>query len=131
MKALVACVLLVVACDRSTPSATSESVPGVAPVAAPVAAHARTPAHELIDKFQCSRCHEVPGVQPAVRDKHCFGCHQQIHAGTFDAKPEAIAKWRDHIKSLRDAPSLPSQLGFRSSPTLSRTRGCADRARVQ
>lgn len=66
----------------------------------------RVRADDLVAKFECTRCHEVPNAESAVRDKHCFGCHQQIHAGTFAAKPETLVKWRAHIQSMRSAPSL-------------------------
>ncbi len=68
-------------------------------------------ASTLVETFQCNRCHDVPGTEPAVRDKHCVRCHQQIHAGTFVLDTGTLSKdtlehWRGHIKSLRDAPSL-------------------------
>lgn len=68
-------------------------------------------AARLVDKFQCNRCHDVPGIEPAVRDKHCVRCHQQIHAGTFaldqgTLAPATLDRWRAHIQSLRYAPSL-------------------------
>lgn len=99
MKWLVAFALLA-ACDRT--AAPSEPPPS-APTPSTIA---RTRADDLITKFECHRCHDVPGTQPAVRDKHCFGCHQQIHAGTFEAKTETIEKWRGRIQGLRHAPSL-------------------------
>ncbi len=67
---------------------------------------ARVDASDLIAKFQCTRCHDVPGSEPAPRDKHCVRCHQQIHEGTFPADPEVLAEWRTHIVSLRWVPSL-------------------------
>ena len=95
--------IVLAACDSSPPPEKVQPAPTVAPAATPVAQQAT---HDLIEKFQCNRCHDVPGTPAAVRDKHCFRCHQQIHAGTFDAKAEAIEKWRGRIHSLRDAPSL-------------------------
>lgn len=99
-------VLMIAACDRPS------SAPTVAP---PVDAQITVSpaARQLVEKFQCNRCHDIPGIEPAVRDKHCFRCHQQIHAGTFTLdtgtlKPETLEKWRGHVQSLRDAPSLTS-----------------------
>ncbi len=95
--------LVIAACDRST------TEPSVAP---PVDAQVTVPrANKLVDKFQCNRCHDLPGIELAVRDKHCFRCHQQIHAGTFALDKGTLSKdtlenWRAHITSLRDAPSL-------------------------
>ncbi|MBX3158887.1 MAG: c-type cytochrome [Deltaproteobacteria bacterium] len=66
----------------------------------------RVDATELIAKYECTRCHEVPKVAAAVRDKHCVACHRQILDGTFAAEPERLAKWRGRITSLTDVPSL-------------------------
>ena len=63
-------------------------------------------ASDLLVKFECTRCHDVPGVAAAPRDKHCVRCHQQIHDGTFDATPELLEKWRGRITSMRWVPSL-------------------------
>ena len=94
---LVLAIAFLVACDRPREPAAI----------APQAMTAERPrVDDLIEKFQCNRCHDVPNTEPAGRDKHCVRCHQQIHAGTFDAKPDTLARWRDHIQSLRDVPSL-------------------------
>ena len=97
-----------VACgERAAPS------PAPPPVAsAPVV---RVDASDLIAKFQCTRCHDMPEIAAAPRDKHCVRCHQEIHAGTFvaevDGQPHAIdaptfARWQGRITSMRWAPSL-------------------------
>lgn len=67
---------------------------------------ARVDASDLIAKFECTRCHDIPGSEAAPRDKHCVRCHQQIHEGTFPAEPDVLAEWRTNIVSLRWAPSL-------------------------
>jgi mono/diheme cytochrome c family protein len=96
--------LVIASCDRSS------SPPSVAsPVDAPLTLSSG--ASKLVEKFQCNRCHDVPGTEPAVRDKHCFRCHQQIHAGTFvldkgALEPATLDRWRGHIQSMRNAPSL-------------------------
>ena len=104
---LLSIAVVIAACDRSTTPPPPE--PSIAP---PVDAQVTVPrANKLVDKFQCNRCHDTPGAEPAVRDKHCFRCHQQIHAGTFALDQGTLSKdtletWRGHIQSLRDAPSL-------------------------
>jgi cytochrome c2 len=35
-------------------------------------------------------------------------CHREIRAGTFDAPPAALARWRSHVRSLLVVPSLQS-----------------------
>lgn len=73
---------------------------------APPAKPPRVDATALFAKFECTRCHDIPAVAEAPRDKHCVRCHQQIHAGTFEAAPAHLAKWRGRITSLRFAPDL-------------------------
>jgi len=106
-------VMLAVACDRtekwteSSEGSSTDVTAGsaVTPAGAQVTV-ARVAAGDVLEKFECTRCHEVPQTTVAVRDKHCFACHQQIHDATFDAKPETLLKWRGRIQSLRHAPSL-------------------------
>jgi hypothetical protein len=66
----------------------------------------RVDASELIAKLECNRCHDIPNVAAAPRDKHCVACHRQILDGTFDGEPELVAKWRGRITSLPAVPSL-------------------------
>jgi cytochrome c2 len=73
---------------------------------APPPAKPRVDARDLFVKFECTRCHDVPAIAEAPRDKHCVRCHQQIHDGSFAAAPEHLAHWRDRITSLRWAPTL-------------------------
>lgn len=77
-----------------------------APPPRPTTTKPRVDASDLIAKLECTRCHDIPGIAEAPRDKHCVRCHQQIHDGTFAAAPEHLAKWRDRITSLRWAPDL-------------------------
>jgi cytochrome c2 len=90
MRLAIACLVLSACSDRTSP-----------PPPKP-----RVDASDLIAKYECTRCHDVPGVAEAPRDKHCVRCHQQIHDGTFEAAPEHLAKWRGRITSLRWAPAL-------------------------
>jgi cytochrome c2 len=67
----------------------------------------RVDATALFVKFECTRCHEIPNVAPAPRDKHCVQCHQQIHDGTFElGSDEVKERWKGHIHSIRWVPSL-------------------------
>jgi cytochrome c2 len=59
-----------------------------------------------VEKFECTRCHELPGFEPAPLNKHCVTCHQAIHEGTFEAPKKSLAKWQKNIVSLVYAPSL-------------------------
>ena len=99
MKWIALALVGLVACSRSPEWHDVDPPPAVA-------MPANTETDILVWRFQCTRCHEVPRTEPAVRDKHCVTCHQQIHAGTFEAKAETITRWRGHIQSLRSAPSL-------------------------
>ena len=114
---------IIAACDEgSAPPSRSAAIATPAPVA-------RTDAADLIAKFECSRCHDIPQVAPAPLIKHCVHCHQEIHAGTFavDALPDAtdapvravdasiLARWQGRISSLRWAPSLAAADRLRRS----------------
>jgi len=85
--------------DRSASSAPPSSPP-------PLPTVARVDASALIEKLECTRCHEIPAIAAAPREKHCVRCHQDIHAGTFATDPPTLARWRGRITSLRWAPSL-------------------------
>ncbi|MBA3500735.1 MAG: c-type cytochrome [Myxococcota bacterium] len=94
MKWPLACLVLIACSDR-----TSTSTPP--PVPKP-----RVDATALLVKFECTRCHDVPAIAEAPRDKHCVRCHQQIHDGSFEAAREHLARWQGRITSLRWAPTL-------------------------
>jgi cytochrome c2 len=61
---------------------------------------------EALAHFECNRCHEGAGMEPAPAARQCVGCHQEIEAGTYEAKPELIAQWREKIVHLKNVPSL-------------------------
>jgi cytochrome c2 len=61
---------------------------------------------ELVQRFECNRCHEGTGLAAAPLEKHCFACHEQIATGKFKVSAEALARFRPHILDARDAPSL-------------------------
>jgi len=96
--AIAIALVVVLGCrDRATPG--DPPPPPPPPVA-------RVDASALITRFECTRCHELPELPAAPREKHCVRCHQDIHAGTFAADAPTLARWRGRITSLRWAPSL-------------------------
>lgn len=62
--------------------------------------------HDLVQRFECNRCHEGTGLGTAPLTKNCFSCHEQILSGRFPASPAALARFRPHVESAREAPSL-------------------------
>ncbi len=113
------------ACSRRTPPAHRMLA---ASVLAPVnsAASSEPPAlttvhgdaargRDLVQRFECNRCHEGTGFAPAPLEKNCFSCHEQIATGKFKVSAEALARFRPHILDARDAPSLTA-LGDRLDP---------------
>lgn len=106
---------LVLAC---TPGGRSDPLPVPVPVplvalelAADPAAVARGQA--LVDEFECVRCHDVPGREPAPLERHCVRCHQDILAGKFPAPPDTLREWQGHIIHLTDVPALRGVDRFR------------------
>ena len=65
-----------------------------------------TRGRELVQRFECNRCHEGTGLASAPLEKHCFACHEQIATGKFKVSAQALARFRPHIMDARDAPSL-------------------------
>ena len=63
---------------------------------------------ELVQKFECNRCHEGTGMASATREKACVQCHSDITEGRFDAPPATLAKWKPRVKDLTEVPSLTS-----------------------
>jgi len=70
---------------------------------------------ELVEHFECNRCHEGTGLGSAPLAKNCFSCHEQIITGKFPVSPAALARFRPHVASAREAPSLTA-LGARLEP---------------
>jgi len=60
----------------------------------------------LVAKFECNRCHEGTGLDKPTLDKDCVRCHQEIHAGSYQASASTLAKWQKTIVHFRDTPSL-------------------------
>lgn len=92
-------VLLLVVCALST--ACSK-----APKEEPLLVGNATRGAELVEKYECQRCHDGAGVRPIGDDKHCVHCHQAIEKRTYPAPPESLDKWNANIKHFREVPSL-------------------------
>lgn len=67
---------------------------------------AREAAKLRVEHFQCNRCHTIEGIEPVPVEESCVDCHAQIMAGTYEDKPELLAKWRENIVHLKVTPSL-------------------------
>jgi cytochrome c2 len=70
---------------------------------------------ELVDTFECNRCHTVQAVAPAPRDKHCVQCHDDISRGQFPAPASAMARWKKTVDAYTVNPSLVN-VGARLDP---------------
>ena len=88
--------------------ATHSETSSVTPVAHGNAARGRA----LVELFECNRCHEGTGLASVPLSKHCFACHEQIILGKFPVSSAALARFRPHVGSAREAPSLTA-LGAR------------------
>jgi cytochrome c2 len=110
------------ACAQQTPqqtqprpalSALPPALPGPTVQAGAVAAPGDVArGRELVQRFECNRCHEGTGLGSAPLAKNCFSCHEQIISGSFPVSAAALARFRPHVASAREAPSL-SALGAR------------------
>ncbi len=116
---------LVAACGSSSPSG-EETGPApsanaaVAPTSVADSADAPEPADDgppgdaihgkqLVQKFECNRCHDGTGTAAPKAEKQCFHCHAEIEKGAFTAPNAKIeAHWRDVVGDLVEAPSLTS-----------------------
>jgi cytochrome c2 len=102
------------ACTRRTPSQQRTRPVTSAAVTEPRAANqVATVTHgdaargrELVERFECNRCHEGTGLGTAPLAKNCFSCHEQIITGKFPVSAAALARFRPHVASAREAPSL-------------------------
>ena len=103
---------LLAACEGRTPPSASQpklTVPVLAAApaaAAPAASGNAWRGHELVQRFECNRCHEGTGLEPAPLAQNCFSCHEQIITGRFPVSAAALARFRPHVASAREAPSL-------------------------
>lgn len=71
-----------------------------------------SPELEVLARYQCVRCHDVPDVAPAATERGCLRCHRAILDGSLgaqlghDVDPAALAAWRSRIVHFIDVPSL-------------------------
>ena len=84
------------------PTSSASSVASAVPAATADAAVGRA----LVEAYECNRCHEGTGLDPAPRAKSCVACHQDILAGRFEAPEDALESWRGNIVHLRHVPTL-------------------------
>jgi cytochrome c2 len=110
---------LAVACSRhewqgeSARSNVSALPAATAPApSAPPARGDATRGRALVEQLECNRCHEGTGLAAAPLAKNCFSCHEQIITGRFPVSAAALARFRPHVASAREAPSLTA-LGAR------------------
>ncbi|HEX2673239.1 MAG TPA: hypothetical protein VHM25_20300, partial [Polyangiaceae bacterium] len=104
------------ACTRRAPPHSTNPAPSASPatrnellasngVAAPIHGDAAR-GRELVEHFECNRCHEGTGLGSAPLAKNCFSCHEQIITGQFPVSAAALARFRPHVASAREAPTL-------------------------
>src|SRR5262245_39845884 len=67
---------------------------------------------ELVERYECARCHEGVAAAAVPREKHCVRCHQDIRDGSFPAPPAKLAAWREHVEPHTEVPSLAA-IGLR------------------
>jgi len=106
-----------VGCKKPEQKPSPESSPSVSGSLAVVDPPPPTPSNlvgdaergrSLVEKFECSRCHEGTGVPAATFEKHCVTCHQDIWNDKFKAAPDKIAKWKKTVVHYLNAPSFES-----------------------
>src|SRR6187431_1179801 len=82
------------------------AVPGVPLATVAIARGDAVRGRELVQRFECNRCHEGTGLGSAPLAKNCFSCHEQISRGNFPVAAAALARFQAHVASAREAPSL-------------------------
>jgi cytochrome c2 len=108
---------LATACKKPNPDSAPEPRPSAsATTSAPALAPPPPPlvfkggdvekGRALVERFECSRCHDGTKVAAAAFEKHCVTCHQDIWNDKFKAKPDKIEKWKKTIVHYLNAPSL-------------------------
>lgn len=94
------------ALEKPAPSAAAAPPPP-----APAARVAAAPGDakrgkQLVEKYECNRCHDGTGLAPAPLEKHCTSCHEDITTGKYRAPAAKLAKWKPNVAHVREAPSL-------------------------
>lgn len=100
--------------DPTTNPSSNDAGPSVvADIATPPgnAAHGK----ELVDTYQCNRCHDGATDVAPPENKQCVKCHDNIMKGLFKAPPETVAKWKPRVKEYADSPSLTGAKRFNKS----------------
>lgn len=94
--------------DSTAPGAVASSAPTNA--AAPGAYHGgdKERGRQVIEAFECTRCHSIPSFRPAARDKNCVSCHDDISRGAFPAPADAVHRWQKTVEPYVVNPSLAS-----------------------
>lgn len=116
MRALAAVVALaaaLAACGHPGDSSGTAKKSG-APAADALLVGDATRGRQLVEKFECTRCHTVANVAEPPKDRQCAGCHHDINAGTGSAAgatPEQRTRWQGKVLELGDVPSLVSTGG--------------------
>ncbi|HLM72638.1 MAG TPA: hypothetical protein VK459_08100, partial [Polyangiaceae bacterium] len=62
----------------------------------------------LMQRFECSRCHDIAGVTEPLPEKDCVGCHQEILSQPkYPAPADVLPKWREAVRPLAVTPNFP------------------------
>lgn len=65
---------------------------------------------DVVEHYQCNRCHVVPGLEPtsAPLAENCVTCHQAIQGGRLDLwyQEAEVKKWKGHLTHLVRTPEL-------------------------
>lgn len=79
--------------------------------------------HKVIERHQCSKCHEIAGEREWPRDLSCRNCHAFVQS--TKGKPDEIAKqkalypdWEMYIENVKHYLTVPnlSKIGARIKP---------------
>lgn len=72
---------------------------------------------DVLSRYQCRRCHDLPGQEKLPQEQSCVGCHQGIFRGDFDNRfsKEAVDRWKSHIHHLLLVPDL-KEVSWRLRP---------------
>jgi mono/diheme cytochrome c family protein len=87
----------------------SEALPTVTPD--PRGDHSR--GLTLMQRFECSRCHDIAGVTEPLPEKDCVGCHQEILSQPkYPAPADVLPKWREAVRPLAVTPNFPEAASY-------------------
>jgi mono/diheme cytochrome c family protein len=67
----------------------------------------------LMQRFECSRCHDIAGVTEPLPEKDCVGCHQDILSlPKYPAPADVLPKWREAVRPLAVTPNFPESASY-------------------